>query len=85
MEPMGESRVPAGCSFGLGVMATQRLPSCVQGRLPGAPQGYAAALRHQENQQAEFNSAQPDPTGVCGARHPHLRREPLCGRHVLLL
>ena len=56
-----------------------------QGGLPGASPGDAAALRHEEDQQAEPDPEEPDPAGLRGAGHPNLRREPLCGHHVLLL
>lgn len=56
-----------------------------QGRLPGAPQGDTSTLRHEEDQQAKPDPEEPDPAGVRGEGHPHLRREPLRGLHVLLL
>ena len=56
-----------------------------QGRVPGPAQGDPAALRHEEDQPPEPGAEEPDPAGLRGARHPHLRREPLRGVHVLLL
>lgn len=53
--------------------------------LPGAAPRHEAALRNEEDQQAEPDLAQSDPASLRGARHPHLCWEPLCGRHVLLL
>lgn len=44
-----------------------------QGRLPGAPPGDASTLRHEEDQQAKSDPEEPDPAGVCGEGHPHLR------------
>ncbi|KAK2513728.1 hypothetical protein Q9966_016051 [Columba livia] len=57
----------------------------LRGRVPGAARGHAAALRHEEDQQAEPAAAEPGGAGVRGARHPHVRREPLRGRALLLL
>ena len=57
----------------------------LQRRLPGAAPGNKAALRDEEDQQAEPDPAQPNPAGLRGARHPHVCREPLCGRDVLLV
>ena len=89
MVPTGE---PPGALAGGGrrrpgvseVMAGPRsLP--LQRRLPGAAPGNEAAFCHQEDQQTEPDAAQPDPAGLRGARHPHLRREPVRGQHVLLV
>lgn len=89
MVPTGE---PPGALAGGGwrrpgvseVMAGPRsLP--LQRRLSGAAPGHEAALRDEKDQQTEPDLAQPDPAGFCGARHSYLRREPICGQHVLLL
>lgn len=89
MVPTGE---PPGALAGGGwrrpgvseVMAGPRsLP--LQRCLPGAAPRDEAALCDEEDKQTEPDLAQPDPAGLCGAGYPHLRREPLCGRHVLLL
>uniref|UniRef100_A0A8C5CFC0 Microtubule associated serine/threonine kinase 1 n=1 Tax=Gadus morhua TaxID=8049 RepID=A0A8C5CFC0_GADMO len=70
------------CVWGLIVSMCLSPP---QGGLPGASPGDAAALRHEEDQQAEPDPEEPDPAGLRGAGHPNLRREPLRGHHVLLL
>lgn len=57
----------------------------LQRRLPGAAPGNQAALRDEEDQQAEPDPAEPDPAGLRGTGHTDFCREPLCGQHVLLL
>lgn len=43
-------------------------PDCVsQGCIPGAAQVHPAALCHEEDQQAEPDPTEPDPTGLRGA------------------
>jgi len=73
----------------LGTISPFRFHSSVspslQCRLPGATQGDASALCHEKDQQAESDPEEPDPAGVRGEGHPHLRGESVCRLHVLLL
>ena len=91
MERTGEQRITTYLHFicESGSDCTQHgvpLSLCVNQRcLPGASPGDTAAIRHEEDQQAEPDPEEPDPAGLRGARHPDLRREPLRRLHVLLL
>lgn len=60
-------------------------PFVSQRRLSGAAQRDQSALCDEEDQQAEPDAEEPDPAGVCREGHPDLRREPVCGQHVLFL
>ncbi len=55
----------------------------LQRRVSGASQGDSSTFRHEEDQQAEPDPEEPDPTGLRGTRHPDVRREPVCRLHVL--
>lgn len=53
--------------------------------LLGASSGDAPAVCHEEDQQAKLEPEEPNPAGLCGKRHPHLRRKSFCRLHVLFL
>lgn len=70
----------------LSLFVSSSLPfPAMQNCVSGTPQGDPSTFRHEEDQPAEPDAQEPNPAGVCGARHPHLCWKPICGFYVLLL